>query len=66
MNIFSEIKKRRIALALTQEDLAEMANVSLATIKDMDRGMGNPSMKTLQKVLDVLGLEYKISVKQVL
>lgn len=63
MNVLETIKSRRMALGLTQEDLAEMAGVSLSTIKDMDRGEGNPSLATLEKVAEVLGLELRLVVK---
>jgi len=63
MEIRAQIKARRIALGLKQEDLAEMAEVSLATIKDIDRGVGNPSLKTLEKIANVLGLVIVLQVR---
>lgn len=44
-------------LQISQADLAEMAGVSLATVKDIERGKGNPSLQTTEKLLEVLGLE---------
>lgn len=62
---FSEvIKQRRGTLRITQEDLAEMASVGIATIKDVERGKGNPSLATMQKILDVLGLEMVFRLRQ--
>lgn len=63
MNVLETIRLRRMVLGLKQEDLAEMAGVSLSTIKDMDRGEGNPSLATLEKVVEVLGLELRLVVK---
>lgn len=63
MNVLETIRSRRMMLGLNQEDLAEMAGVSLSTIKDMDRGEGNPSLATLEKVVEVLGLELRLVVK---
>lgn len=62
MNLQDTIKERRKTLGLSQNDLAEMAGLSLATIKDIERGKGNPSMATVSKIMDVLGLEiiYKV------
>lgn len=57
MNLQDTIKERRKTLGLSQNDLAEMAGLSLATIKDIERGKGNPSMVTVSKIMDVLGLE---------
>lgn len=62
MSVLETIRSRRMALGLKQEDLAEMAGVSLSTIKDMDRGEGNPSLATLEKVVEVLGLELRLVV----
>jgi len=63
MEIRAQIKARRITLGLKQEDLAEMAQISLATIKDIDRGVGNPSLKTLEKIANVLGLVIVLQVR---
>ena len=51
------MKVRRKFLSLSQADLAEMAELSLATIKDIERGEGNPSIATVSKIMDVLGME---------
>lgn len=51
------MKERREVLSLTQLDLAEMAQVGVATVKDIERGKGNPSLNTIKKILDVLGIE---------
>lgn len=62
MTLQETIKDRRRTLSLSQKDLAEMAELSLATIKDIERGKGNPSIKTVSKIIDVLGMEilYKV------
>ena len=57
MELNEVIKSRRKVLAISQLDLAEMAEVSLATVKDIERGKGNPSLSTVNKLLGVLGLE---------
>lgn len=44
-------------MKISQFDLAEMAGVSLATVKDIERGKGNPSLQTVEKILAVLGME---------
>lgn len=51
------MKERRKTLSLSQNDLAEMSELGLATIKDIERGKGNPSMATVSKIMDVLGME---------
>lgn len=57
MEFSSTVKDRRTRLKITQSDLAEMSGVSLATVKDIERGKGNPSLQTVEKILAVLGLE---------
>lgn len=58
------MKSRREFLRISQIDLAEMAEVSLATVKDIERGKANPSLSTINKILDVLGLEIIYKVRQ--
>jgi transcriptional regulator with XRE-family HTH domain len=57
------IKERREALQVTQERLAELSGVGLRTIKQFESGKGNPTLMTLQKIADVLGLEVDLKVK---
>lgn len=57
------MKQRRETLSLTQQDLAEMSQVSLATIKDIERGKGNPALNTVKKILDVLGIEIEYRIR---
>lgn len=64
MNIAKDIKERRSQLGISQLDLAEISEVSLSTIKDIERGKGNPSLTTLEKIADVLGMEVMLRIKQ--
>lgn len=57
------LKKRRTILNISQVDLAEKADVSLATVKDIERGKGNPSLQTIGKLLAVLGMEIEYKIK---
>ncbi len=50
-------------LNISQVDLAEKAEVSLATVKDIERGKGNPSLHTIMKLLAVLGMEIEYKIK---
>lgn len=58
------MKERREVLSLTQLDLAEMAQVGVATVKDIERGKGNPSLNTIKKIVDVLGIEIEYNVRK--
>lgn len=64
MNLAEVIKKRRKTLNISQRDLAEMAGIGLATIKDIERGKGNPSMGTVSRIMEVLGMEIEYKVRQ--
>ena len=58
------ISARRKQLGINQADLAQIAEVSIATVKDIERGKGNPSLKTLENICLVLGLEIKLEVRK--
>jgi len=64
MKLKDIMKERREILSLTQQDLAEMAQVGLASIKDIERGKGNPALNTVKKILDVLGIEIEYRIRQ--
>lgn len=64
MEYYSIIKERRALLGLTQQDLADYTGLSLRIIKSIEVGKGNPSMSTLRKIADVLGLEVILKVKE--
>ena len=57
------IKERRNELQVTQESLAELSGVGLRTLKQFESGKGNPTLLTIQKLADVLGLELCLKVK---
>ncbi len=64
MELKEVMKSRRTYLKLSQQDLAELSGVSLSTIKDIERGKGNPSLTTVSQILDVLGMEIDYKVRQ--
>ena len=59
------IKFRREFLKIRQEDLAEMSGVATKTVHFVETGTGNPSLETLIKLTDTLGLEISVQVKKV-
>lgn len=58
------MKTQRKKLGISQLDLAEMADVGITTVKQIEAGKGNPSLSTVEKIMDVLGLEIKYEVRQ--
>jgi transcriptional regulator with XRE-family HTH domain len=62
-DIIKTIKQRREALQVTQEKLAELSGVGLRTLKHLESGKGNPTLLTMQKIADVLGMELCLKIK---
>ncbi|GGE00526.1 helix-turn-helix domain-containing protein [Planktosalinus lacus] len=61
--IITAIKERREAFQITQEDLSKRSGVGLRTLKQLESGKGNPTLTTVQKIGDALGLELVFQVK---
>jgi transcriptional regulator with XRE-family HTH domain len=59
-----DLKKRRVSLSLKQEDIAEMSGTTIKTLHLIESGKGNPSLETLNKIINVLGLELILQIKQ--
>lgn len=57
------IKLRRKMLNLDQPTLSALAGVGINTLVSIERGTGNPQIKTLLSILDTLGLQLTISLK---
>ena len=64
MDFYTIIRQWRKTLGITQEDVADVSQVSLSFLKMLEKGKANPSVETLVRILDSLGLEIQISVKQ--
>jgi DNA-binding XRE family transcriptional regulator len=65
LEIGKTVQKRREKLSLKQEDLAEMTGITSKTIYLIETGKGNPSINTLTKLIEVLGLEINVSIKKI-
>ena len=63
-NIGEIIRKRRELLGLLQPQLASISGVSTRTIQLVEMGKGNPSLETLIKIADPLGLSISLSLKE--
>jgi transcriptional regulator with XRE-family HTH domain len=61
--LIKTIKTRREVLQVTQETVAELSGVGLRTLKQFESGKGNPTLLTLQKIADVLGMEVSLTIK---
>lgn len=66
MNIESiarTIRRRRRDLGVDQRTLADLSGISVHTISDVESGKGNPTVETLEAMLEPLGLELVIRVR---
>ena len=57
------IKTRRKALKIDQQTLALLAGVGLNTVVAVERGEGNPKISTILSLLDTMGLQIKVTLK---
>ena len=64
IELIQTIKTRKEILAVNQEYLAELSGIGIATLKRFESGKGNITLKNLQKIADVLGLEVKLELKK--
>lgn len=62
--IGQSIKERRKVLGINQQTLADLAGVAVNTVVAIERGEGNPQLTTLLTILDTLGLQITVNIKQ--
>ncbi len=63
--IGNTIKTRRKLLRITQQQLADIAGVSINTLTKIERNEGNPTLDVLERVLDALGLDLTACIRTV-
>jgi len=59
------IQQRRDHLRITQIQLADMADIGINTLYKIETGKANPTLESLQKITDILGMEITLQVKKV-
>lgn len=59
------IKARRKEFGISQVRLAELADISVNTLTQIERGEGNPTVKVLEKVLRTLGMKLTATIIEV-
>lgn len=64
MDYIKAIKDERKRLGVTQEMLADVAGVSVSSIKFIEQGKMNPTIQMLELLLDCLGLELTVKQKE--
>ncbi|MBX3537713.1 MAG: helix-turn-helix domain-containing protein [Chelatococcus sp.] len=50
------IRRTRVALGISLKQLSDSAGVSIGTLSQIERGIANPSFKTMQKIQSALGV----------
>lgn len=58
------IRKRRASLQIDQRTLSEISGIAVHTLSNIEAGAGNPTLATLNRVLDALGMEIRVEVQQ--
>ncbi|PTB96068.1 transcriptional regulator [Marivirga lumbricoides] len=58
----NSIRERRKFLKITQEDLADISEISERTLRSIEKGEANPEFDSLLKICQVLGLSIDINV----
>ena len=63
-NIGKTIRLRRETLGLTQQYIADLSEVGVRTIREIEQGNGK-NLPILLKVADTLGMEIRLSIKSI-
>lgn len=58
------IKNRRVELKVTQQEVSDMTGISTPIISALENATSNISLGNLLEMLDVLGLDIKIDIKE--
>jgi len=64
LDIGKSIRTRRKELKVNQRTVADLSGVAVNTVVAVERGEGNPQLSSLLAILDTLGLQIDITVKQ--
>ncbi len=51
------LKERRSEMGMNQDELSRKSNVAIKSIHSIERGKANPSIKTLNKLIEILGMD---------
>lgn len=54
------IKKTRISMGLSQQKLAELSSLSIATIQNLEAGKGNPTLEVIKSVSSILNFDLEL------
>lgn len=63
MQIANMISKARTERNITQKELSDITKIHQAEISKIERGIGNPSIKTLERIAKGLGLKLELFIR---
>lgn len=63
LKLGNKLRERRELLGLLQPQVAALSGISTRTIQLVEQGKGNPSLNTLNKLADPLGLRLELMLK---
>lgn len=58
------IKRRRMELGLTQQDVADRAGISRQYVAEIEAGRRKPTLATLERLFLVLGLSLQVETQE--
>lgn len=58
MTVGQYIKEKRLDIGILQKELAEKCDVSVQTMNTIERDKSNPSVTTMRRIAQVLGVDY--------
>jgi transcriptional regulator with XRE-family HTH domain len=58
--VSAKLRKRRQSLGIRQKDLADLAEIAVHTLSNIESGKGNPSLEVLGRLMGCLGLKMTI------
>ena len=64
LDIGNSVRTRRKELKVNQRTVADLSGVAVNTVVAIERGEGNPQLSSLLAILDTLGLQIDITIKQ--
>ena len=59
------VLRRRKTLKISQRELAELSGISLHSLSNLESGKGNPTLESLLKVADTLGVTITAGVNRI-
>lgn len=59
------IQQRRDHMRITQQQLADMADIGINTLYKIETGQANPTLGSLRKITDILGMEITLKIKKI-